>query len=287
MIKLQADELRVLAQYIYALCGVHLDETKGYLLESRLASLLAATVCGSFSELYLKARADPTQALPRKIVDAVTTGETSFFRDAAPFELLQHKLLPELIDRRKKSTPPGQPLPVRIWSAACSTGQEVYTIAIVLKELLGDLRPYAIRLLGTDISDQAVAAASYGVYNSVEIQRGLAQSRLERYFTRAGSGWKISDELRALATFKTVNLMGDFAALGRFDILFCRNVAIYFTETDKVRLFTRLGSALQPDGALLVGSTESLAGLCPQYEALRYLRSVYYRPKQAGEGGLK
>jgi chemotaxis protein methyltransferase CheR len=277
MIKLQADELHVLAQYISSLCGVHLDETKGYLLESRLVNLLQETGSGSFSELYIKAKADVTRTLARKIVDAVTTGETSFFRDSAPFELLQHKLLPELIDRRKKITPPGQPLPLRVWSAACSSGQEVYTIAIVLKELLVDLNKYSIRLLGTDVSDQAVASASYGIYNSIEIQRGLPQNRIERYFTKADAGWKISDELRALATFKTLNLMEDFSSLGRFDIIFCRNVAIYFTEADKTRLFNRIGGALQADGALIIGGTESLAGLCPQFAAMRYLRSVFYQ----------
>lgn len=279
MIKLQADELHVLAQYIYSLCGVHLDESKGYLLESRLSSLLAETGCSSFSELYIKAKSDSSKTLARKIVDGITTGETSFFRDSAPFELLQHKLLPDLIDRRKKTTQAAQQLPLRIWSAACSTGQEVYTIAIVLKELLGDMSKYSLRLLGTDVSDQAVASASYGVYNSIEMQRGLPQTRIERYFTQVGNSWKISDELRSLASFKALNLMEDFGSLGRFDIIFCRNVAIYFTETDKISLFNRIGSALQPDGALVIGGTESLAGLCPQYEAMRHLRSVYYRIK--------
>ena len=281
MIQLQADEARVLAKYVYTLCGVHLDESKGYLLESRLAPLLAETNCASFSELHLKARNDPSRTLPRRIVDAVTTGETSFFRDTAPFELLQHKLLPELIDRRKKVTPPGVPLPLRIWSAACSTGQEVYTIAVVLKELLGDINRYNIRLLGTDISDQAIQRASTGVYNNLEIERGLAPALLNRHFTPVAGGWKVKDELRAMVSFRRMNLFEDFSALGRWDILFCRNVAIYFIENDRIALFQRLAAALQPDGALLIGSTESLAGISPQFEAMRYLRSIYYRLKNS------
>jgi chemotaxis protein methyltransferase CheR len=210
-------------------------------------------------------------------VDAVTTGETSFFRDSAPFDLLQHKLLPELIDRRAKTSAAGTPLPLRIWSAACSTGQEVYTIAIVLKELLGDVSRYNIRLLGTDVSDQAIARASYGVFKRIEVERGLVPGRISRFFTPLKDGWKVSDELRAMVSFRTLNLMDDFSPLGRFDIIFCRNVAIYFTEADKARLFNRIGNSMLPDGALIIGSTESLAGLCPQFEAVRYLRSVYYR----------
>lgn len=279
MIKIQPEEARALSQYIYSLCGVHLDETKGYLLENRLAPLLQENSCGSFSEFYLKARSDSTKTLPRKIVDAVTTGETSFFRDSAPFDLLQFKLLPELLDRRKKINPSGLPISLRIWSAACSSGQEVYTTAIVLKETLGNPANYSIHLLGTDISDQAIAKASYGVFSRMEIERGLTQERLQRNFTSVENGWKIKDEIRGMASFRKLNLMEDFSALGRFDIIFCRNVAIYFTEADKVRLFSKLGKALASDGALIIGSTESLTGLCPQFEAMRYLRSVYYRLK--------
>lgn len=279
MIKIQPEEARALSQYIYSLCGVHLDETKGYLLENRLAPLLQENSCGSFSEFYLKARSDSTKTLPRKIVDAVTTGETSFFRDSAPFDLLQFKLLPELLDRRKKMNPSGLPISLRIWSAACSSGQEVYTTAIVLKETLGNPANYSIHLLGTDISDQAISKASYGVFSRMEIERGLTQERLQRNFTSVENGWKIKDEIRGMASFRKLNLMEDFSALGRFDIIFCRNVAIYFTEADKVRLFSKLGKALASDGALIIGSTESLTGLCPQFEAMRYLRSVYYRLK--------
>jgi chemotaxis protein methyltransferase CheR len=279
VIKLQGDEARILSQYIYSLCGVYLDESKGYLLENRLSDLLVKTGCRSFTELYVKARSEPSRALARQIVNAVTTGETSFFRDTSPFDLLRHKLLPELIDQRKRSTLRGQPVPIRIWSAACSTGQEVYSTAIVLKELLGDISAYSIRLMGTDVSDQAVATASYGVYNSIEAGRGLTQAQLERYFTNAQGGWKVRDEIRAMASFRVQNLMEDFSGLGRFDIIMCRNVAIYFTEADKKSLFNRMERMLPPDGALVIGSTESLAGICPQYEAMRYLRSVYYRIK--------
>jgi chemotaxis protein methyltransferase CheR len=270
------EEIKVLSQYIYTLSGIALDESKGYLLESRLSPLLKQSGTATYSELYFKAKSDATHALSRKIVDAITTGETSFFRDTSPFDLLQHKILPDLIDKRGKTALPGRPVPIRILSLACSTGQEIYSIAIVLKELLADLSRYDVRLMGTDISDAAVAAASRGAYNSIEIERGLPKDKLSRYFMQEGNTWRIRDEIRAMATFRTMNLMEDFRGMGRFDIVLCRNVAIYFKEDDRKRLFTRIGSIMEPDGYLIIGSTESLTGLCPQYEPLRYLRSVYY-----------
>jgi chemotaxis protein methyltransferase CheR len=279
VIKIQVEETRALSQYVYTLCGVHLDETKGYLLESRLAPLMHENACRSFSELHMKARMDATKTISRKIVDAVTTGETSFFRDSSPFDLFQFKLLPELIDRRRAATPPNKPITLRIWSAACSSGQEVYTTAIILKETLGNLGKYDIHLLGTDVSDQAIARSSYGFFSASEVDRGLPPEKLQRYFHSVQNGWKIQDELRAMAAFRKINLMEDFSGLGRFDIIFCRNVAIYFTEADKVRLFSRLGNVLATDGALIIGSTESLTGLAPQFEPMRYMRSVYYRLK--------
>lgn len=278
------DEVKVLSQYIYTLSGISLDESKGYLLESRLTPLLKEHNLGSYSELYFRAKSDATRALPRRIVDAITTGETSFFRDASPFELLQHKILPDLIDKRSRTSPPGRPIPLRILSAACSSGQEIYSIAILLKELLIDLSRYDIRLMGVDISDAAVAAASRGVYNAIEIERGLPKDKLSRYFIPDGSTWRIRDEIRGMATFRTLNLMEDFRGVGRFDIVLCRNVAIYFKEEDRKRLFTRITSILEPDGYLIIGSTESLTGICPQYDPKRYLRSVFYQLLGSDQG---
>ena len=184
------EEFRVLSQFIRSISGIYLDDSKAYLIENRLSGLLAELHCANFSELYFKAKADPGRSLQRRIIDLITTGETSFFRDTAPFDLLRHKLLPDLIDRRTRAANGKAPISLRIWSAACSTGQEVYTIAIVLKELLGDPGKYTIRLLGTDLSDKAVAAASRGEYNKVEIERGLPADKLSRYFTPTAIGWK-------------------------------------------------------------------------------------------------
>ena len=271
------DELSIWSRYIHEICGVYLDQSKGYLFETRLGGLLQETDAHSFSELYHKAKSDFSNGLRRKIVDAITTNETSFFRDASPFELFQHKLIPDLIDRRGKNGV--RPLPIRIWSAACSTGQEVYSTGIAIKELLGDLRGYDVRILGTDISDRAVGQASYGHFSRLELDRGMSPDKVARHFAANGDRWKIRDEIRALTTFRTMNLLEPFAFPVPFDIIFCRNVAIYFTEPDKIRLFKNIGKCLARDGCLIIGSTESIGGLCPEFEPKRYLRAVFYQFK--------
>ena len=269
------DELTVWSRYIHEICGISLDASKGYLLETRLGNLLRDTGAATFSELHYRAKADLANTLRRKIIDAITTNETSFFRDTAPFDLLQHKVIPELVDRRKKAG--ARLAPIRIWSAACSTGQEAYSTGIVLKELLGDLNGYDIRIVGTDISDKAVATASYGHFSRLELDRGMPPEKVTKYFAPAAGQWKIRDDIRALASFRTMNLLQPFTFPAPFDIIFCRNVAIYFTEPDKIRLFQNLGRCLARDGALIIGSTESLTGFCPEYESKRHLRSVFYQ----------
>jgi chemotaxis protein methyltransferase CheR len=271
------DELNIWSRYVHELTGIYLDGTKGYLLETRLGSMLRETGASSFLDLYNKSRADITHTIRRRIIDAITTNETSFFRDTSPFDLLRHKILPELIDARRKLGM--RVTPIRIWSAACSTGQELYSTAIVIKETLGDLRNYDIRMLGTDISDKAVAQASYAHYIRMELDRGMLPAMLDKYFMREGDRYKVRDELRAMANFRTMNLLEPFSFPAPFDIIFCRNVAIYFTEADKIRLFRNISKSLARDGALIIGSTESITGLCPEFEPKRYLRSVYYQLK--------
>jgi chemotaxis protein methyltransferase CheR len=229
--------------------------------------------------LLFKIRHDGAGTLRTRVINAITTNETSFFRDAAPFDLLRHKLIPEIIDRRNRAGI--KPVPIRILSAACSTGQEIYSTAIVLKELLGDLRGYDIRILGLDISDAAVAQASYAHFSRLELDRGMPADKIARYFEPSGERWKVRDEIRAMASFRRANLLQPLAGITPQDIVFCRNVAIYFTEPDKARLFQSLGQAMAPEAALIIGSTESITGLCPQFEARRYLRTVFYQKKAA------
>lgn len=277
MTRISLDELKAFSQFLHKISGIWLDESKGYLLESRLVGMLREQGCATFSELLFKIRGDGSRRLERQLIDHMTTNETLFFRDNAPFEMLQHKILPDLIDRRTRAQRGAGPITLRIWSAACSNGQEIYSIAMVLRELLGGSDRYQVRLLGTDISDQAVASASRGIYKRIEVERGLPEDKLRRYFTPEPEGaWKVRDDLRAMATFRTLNLMTDFSSLGRFDIVFCRNVAIYFTDTDRTDVFNRIGRAMEPDGYLLIGATESLSGFCPQFLSQRHMRSVYY-----------
>jgi chemotaxis protein methyltransferase CheR len=277
MIKLLPEERQLVAQYIHSICAITLDQSKDYLIESRLSAVMQETGSTSYTQLVSRAKADG--AVKRKIIDEITTNETLFFRDSAPFDVLRFKIIPEIVDRRAKS---GQTVtPLRIWSAACSTGQEIYSIAIVLRELLGDLRGYNVRLLGTDISDQAVARASEAIFSQIEIDRGLTAAAREKSFVSHPRGWKVRDEIRGMVSFRKLNLMDDFTSLGTFDIIFCRNVAIYFNERDRASLFKRIEQRMDGNGYLVIGSMESLSSISPQFESKRHLRSVYYQIKSA------
>ncbi len=273
-VKIKPEEIQLLAKYIYDLSGIHIGTSKAYLLETRLGRILEAENCSSYAEFYSRIKADASKVLEKKVLDAITTNETLFFRDNSPFELLKHKLLPEVIDHHAGK---GAASPIRIWSAACSTGQEVYSIAIVLKELLGPMPKMNIMLTGTDLSDAAIKQASYGVYNKFEIERGLPKQQLQRYFRAHGDSWKIKDDIRAMASFRKFNLMHPFSGMGKFDIIFCRNVAIYFTLEDRKKLFNKIAEALEPNGFLVIGSTESLTGVCPRFVPKRHLKSIFYQ----------
>jgi len=276
MLKISTEEIKLITKYIYEISGIHLDESKKYLLETRLNALAEEQGCFSYQDFCKKAKADATKVIERKIVDAISTNETLFFRDTGPFELLRHKIFPELIDARSSKSPHLK-TSLKVWSAASSTGQELYSVAIVLQELLGDLSKYTIKLSGTDISDAAVAQASSGKYNKFEIERGLARDKLTKYFTMNGQTWKVNDQLRSMVNFRKLNLMLPFTGLGKFDIVLCRNVAIYFTLEDRKKLFNKIADVLEPDGYLIIGSTESLTGICPRFIPKRHLRSIFYQ----------
>lgn len=276
-VKVTPAEVQLYSKFIYDLCGIHIEPAKSYLLETRLGRLLENEKCDSFTAFYHKVRADSSKLLVNQVIDAITTNETLFFRDINPFELLKHKILPEVIDKRMAASPKGMPTPIRIWSVACSTGQEVFSVAIVLKELLGPTHSFNIKLMGTDISDAAIKQASYGVYSKFEIERGLPRERLQRYFTSSGENWKINDEIRSMATFRKFNLMEPFSGVGKFDIIFCRNVAIYFTLEDRMKIFNKIADSLESDGYLIIGSTESLTGVCPRFVPKRHLKAIFYQ----------
>ncbi len=277
MNRLDDNEFRLWASYVYALTRITLDGSKGYLIETRLASLARETGSQSFKELLAKVTADGSGALKRKVIGAITTNETSFFRDSSPFEMLRHKILPDLVDARRRQLGKNRALTLRFWSAACSTGQEVYSTAIVCKETLPDPNQYDVRILGTDISDRVIAQASAGKYTRLEVDRGFPPEKVATYFQPDGSDFKVRDSIRASSSFKSINLLEPLSFPYRFDVIFCRNVAIYFSDPDKRRLYDGLARVLAPDGYLIIGSTESLTGICPRFEPKRYLRSVFYQ----------
>ncbi len=270
-----SEEIQVIARLVKDLCGVMLDQTKGYLIESRLSSVAEKAGCKSFSELYYKSRYDQNKALQEEIIDAITTQETLFFRDNSPFDALKHKALPELIDARANTPYPKR---IRIWSAACSTGQEPYSIAMILRKLIPDIDSWNITITATDIADVAIAQASLGKYADHEIRRGMPPEDLQKYFIHEGNTWKVKDELRSMIKFQKLNLHQSFIGLGPFDIIFCRNVAIYFSQEARRDLFLRLSEKLTPDGYLFVGSSESLSDIGPRFAPQNHCRAVFYRP---------
>lgn len=272
-----ADEFKVLVRLVDDLCGVVLDDSKAYLIESRLSKVAEDAGCKNFSELYYKARYESNKAIQAKIIDAITTHETLFFRDTSPFEALQHKVLPELFDVKSKTATPKR---LRIWSAACSTGQEPYSIAIVLHELLPDIATWDIKITATDISDAAIQQASIGRFRDVEIQRGMRPELLNKYFTHEQDVWKVKDQLRGLIAYKRINLLEPFVTMGPFDIIFCRNVAIYFNAMARKSLFERLVKELTPEGYLFVGSSESLTDLGPNFAPQHHCRAIFYQPNK-------
>ncbi len=279
MKKITPDELKIISRYIYDISGIHLDQSKAYLVETRLKHLMTETGSLSYHELYHKAKSDTTRTLEKKIINAICTQETMFFRDNSPFELLRTRILPELTARKLKQ-PSFFPANIRIWSAGCSTGQEIYSIAIVLKEFLINPMKFNIRLLGTDISDSAISDAVSGEYSQIVVERGLPKDKLDKYFKQSGQKWKVRDDIRAMCTFRRHNLMDSFNSLGSFDIVFCRNVAIYFHHNDKAMLFDKLADILEPCGYLIIGSSESVSGISSRFEPVTHSNMIFYQLKK-------
>ena len=274
-IKATPEDIHEIAGLVSDLCGIVLDESKGYLIESRLSGIAEANDCTTFSELCVEIRFDNNQKLKNDVIDAITTNETLFFRDESHYEALHHKAIPELIDAKAKTAFPKR---LRLWSAACSTGQEPYSLAILLHELIPNIETYDIQILATDISDAAIQQASSGCYSNFEIERGMNPESLNTYFEKTPKGWKVKDRLRSLVQFKKMNLLQPFNQLGMFDVVFCRNVAIYFDGEGRRDLFERIVNQMTPEGVLIVGSSESLMDLGPQFEPQHYCRAIFYQP---------
>ncbi|BBO31171.1 CheR family methyltransferase [Lacipirellula parvula] len=265
------------------LCGICWDSSKSYLIEARLSNIFKRSGCANYGDFARKVQANLLPQLRGEVIDAVTTHETLWFRDNSPYEALKHKIFPELIDA-KAGTP--YPKRIRIWSAACSTGQEPYSIAMTLADVVPDVHRWDVQIVGTDISPGSVETASRGMYSDMEMGRGMDPQRLNKHFTKHGAHWKISDEIRSMCNFSTRNLHDPFAGFGPFDVIFCRNVAIYFTAADRKNIFTRMGQILQPNGWILVGSSESLTDVGPKWSPQFHCKANCYRPTLTAEAAL-
>jgi chemotaxis protein methyltransferase CheR len=270
-------DLAFVADFVYKLTGVMLDDSKAYLVESRLAELARGANCANYRELCHKARTSGDPNLQERIIDSITTHETLFFRDGSPYEALRQIVVPALINAKVKTALPRR---IRIWSAGCSTGQEPYSIAMTLWDLIPNILAWDINILGTDVADAAVRQASLGSYSSQEIQRGIDPSLLKKYFHTEGNGWRVKDELRSLLTFRRQNLLDSFAGLGPYDVIFCRNVAIYFDAKSRSNLFLRLADRLTDDGYLFVGSAESLSDLGARFMPQCHQHYIFYQPNK-------
>lgn len=240
--------------------GVVIEPDRGYLLSARLSALQRTSGFATLESYLLHVLDGGDEIATRAALEAMMTGETFFFRDRAVFETFRTVILPD-IARANLST-----RRLRIWCAAASTGQEPYSVAMIIDEMARLLRGWQIEIVASDVSEAAIAAAREGSYNQFEVQRGLPVLNLLRYFTREQDRWRICEHLRAMIDFKTVNLTQRFSDLGAFDVMFCRNVLMYFGAQTKQDVLERLGRVLAPGGTLLLGATESAGALSPALE---------------------
>jgi len=251
--------------------AIVLDAGKEYIAESRLAQLVAQEGFDSIRALISNLRSNSFDALHRKVVNAMTNNETWFFRDLVPFQALQKAVLPAVIAERSAERR------LSIWCAACSSGQEPYSIAMLLREHFPELRAWSVRLLATDISTSVLERAQRGHYSQLEINRGLPAQLLARYFTREGLDWVISDDLRRTVEFRTFNLAEPWKEFPVCDIIFVRNVLIYFDVDTKKTILARMRRSLRADGYLFLGGAETTFNLDPNFDRVPYETTAYYR----------
>ena len=262
-----------IANLIHARSGLVLGPGKLYLMETRLASLMRREGLKDLDGLAERLRSAPktthSAELVREVVEAMATNETLFFRDARPFTHLRQQTLPRLHRSRDASQP------LRIWSAAASTGQEAYSLAMILAEHRATMPGRSVEVLGTDLARQPIQRAREGLYTQFEVQRGLPVQMLIRYFEKEERGWRVKPDIRAAVEFREWNLLADLSALGTFDIVFCRNVLIYFDSPTKARVLNAIARQIVSDGVLYLGGTETTLGLTTRFLPLAAEHGVY------------
>jgi chemotaxis protein methyltransferase CheR len=263
-----AQDFEVLSRLVKAESGLTLTPDKAYLLEIRLLPIARKWKFDNLAQLTesLRTHRDATQV--REVTEAMTVNESFFFRDVKPFDLLRDKLLPALKAARRVKR-------LRIWSAACSTGQEAYSIAMLLTESGAYLDGWTIDIIGTDLSTEIVERAAAGLYSTFEIQRGLPAKLLVKYFTRQADQWQVAESIRRKVRFARHNLLHDPAPLGFFDIVFCRNVLIYFDVTTKAKVLHTIRQRMPADGYLVLGGAETVMGISDRFAFVAELPGVY------------
>lgn len=249
--------------------GLVVTPDKGYLLESRLSSVARRWDFKSFEDMAQAIRLKRDEKLLSEITEAMTTNESFFFRDTKPFDQFRDLVLPHLLEARAPTKR------IRIWSAACSTGQEPYSLAILLKEAAAKLAGWHIEIIATDLSNEVLDKAREGLYSQFEAQRGLPITLLVKYFTQAGDQWQISDELRRMVTFRSFNLLDSPASMGRFDVIFLRNVLIYFDPPTKAKILDGMSRQLADDGFLYLGGAETVLGVSDKFKPKQGERGIY------------
>jgi chemotaxis protein methyltransferase CheR len=264
------EEFRI---FLQDACGIVLGDNKHYLVTSRLTRLMQEFGLITFGDLMRRLKVDRS-TLREKIIDAMTTNETLWFRDNYPFEILRQIILPEISRQR--------PIQLRIWSAASSSGQEAYSISITIQEYLNQ-RPGSLpancQIIGTDISTSMLRQATAGIYDSLALARGISEERRQKYFIQQNEQWEIKPEIKRRAIFRELNLAQSYASLGKFDIIFCRNVLIYFSSELKTDILERMAKSLNPNGYLFLGGSESPTSYTDLYVMVRTPHGVVYQLK--------
>lgn len=286
--ELTEQDFNNLSKFIYDKCGIVIKNEKVYLIRQRLEPLAKLHGCNNFAEFYFKLSKNCSASLQDQIITAITTNETSFFRDTHPFETFETHMLPQLcasVEERKNRKPERKGSKARIWCAASSTGQEPYCIAMIIYEYMQNVKnrgitPNDFEIMATDISSKVLAQAISGEFREHEIKRGLQSSHMNKYFVKEDDNtWVIDKKIRDLVEFRRLNLMESFTMLGGFDAIFCRNVLIYFDDTAKRKILDQFHHMLSDDGFLVLGSTESTYGITDKFKSIQHNKTIVYKKK--------
>lgn len=269
---MKPDDFSFLAQMVRRRSGLVLPSQKAPLIEGRLATVMRRFGFRSMSALIVELR-HGRDTLARAVTEAMTTNESSFFRDRAAFDKFRDIILPPLLVARAKSKR------LRIWSAACAAGQEPYSIAMILDDLKLQQKGWSVDLIATDLNPEMIARAEAGIYSHYEVQRGLAIRRLVSHFTQDNGNWRIDESLRRMVSFRQFNLLDSFGWLDDLDVVFCRNVLLYFDQRTKASVLERISEILLPDGALMLGHAEKPDTLAKTFVAVDQTSSIYVRAK--------